>query len=782
MDAPISTLRPLNLDPGQIIAGRFEICEKIGSGGMGLVYRALDRELNDVVALKLLHPHLAQDENLFKRFRNEVLVARSLSHPNIVRLHDIGKTDEGFSYISMEFVDGTSLKERIQRPGNTAEETLSFEESLPIYYQILNAVAYAHGKGIIHRDLKPANVLLSKSGDVKLADFGTARITRADTSLTQTGEMIGTPDYMAPEQIRGEKLDSACDIYALGIMGYELAVGERPYVADSSVAVAFKHLSEPIPPFANVGKGIPQWYEDMVVRATAKKKEDRFQSAADFARVLAQHSSSVAQMTGYYPSTGTMFFPPSGSATGLPAPGQGPSHGGATQHGSADPAASRRGVEKYELGTSDQKIETDSWKLDVSSLRGGKEVEERSKGVEERSKGIWAFLGVVGILLVGAGVLFVLPSKKASVPAQPPKEIALELPPEQLETSTSVSPDVKVIPSVTLAEPTTVTSPPTTLSVQEIEKRKAEEDAAENARTELAALEAAKQKEAEEIAKENISSSFRLENATQGVVKSELSADEAAGIRWIADLSGFRVLNDERVQKELKQLSVSVFDRNESKVVTKLPPGRIVEQSSAGGMLRLGGSFGEKAAAKLKGGSYRIDLLRAGRMVASKEITIRVPQVVESQPQPSSQSPSQPPSPSQSQSTPLVETGLPPAMGSVTESISPAPPVEPPTEQPVAESYSGVIRFTEPAGEELAVSISIQQSSDGAVSGSATITGIGDFSVEGKILPRGIELYFRNTESAARLAGTIRKGDVIRGRFSMPNEKKSGTLEAKFIK
>ena len=226
-----------NVSPGDLIAGRYELHERLGAGGMGMVFRATDRELDgEVVAIKLLLPHLAQDENVFRRFRNEVLVARSLTHPNIVRTHDIGKTAQNYSYISMEFVDGVSLRDRLHAAveengrGGKVLPPLAFEEALSFLYQIICGVSYAHGRGVIHRDLKPANVMISKTNEVKLADFGTARMVGADTRLTQTGQVIGTPDYMSPEQIRGEELDTSCDIYALGILAYELVSGKRPFV------------------------------------------------------------------------------------------------------------------------------------------------------------------------------------------------------------------------------------------------------------------------------------------------------------------------------------------------------------------------------------------------------------------------------------------------------------------------------------------------------------------------------------------------------------------------
>jgi len=267
------------LKEGDIIAGRYQILKKLGTGGMGMVFLAEDSELiGTKVALKILQPHLASDEEVFKRFRNEVLVARSLSHPNIVSTFDMGKTAEGSHYICMEYVEGETLKELVHRNRENPKTPLTLQQSLTILGKILLGLAYAHKKGIVHRDIKPANVLVSPDGEVRLADFGTARIIGLDTSLTKTGQVIGTPDYMSPEQIRGEELDHLCDIYSFGILAFELFTARRPYTGESAVSIAFKHLNEPIPQFFSVQKGIPRWVEDIVRKATSKKKSERFEN------------------------------------------------------------------------------------------------------------------------------------------------------------------------------------------------------------------------------------------------------------------------------------------------------------------------------------------------------------------------------------------------------------------------------------------------------------------------------------------------------------------------
>ena len=203
-DEDISVIE-LTIQSGTVIANRYEVQDLIGTGVTGSVFRVNDRHLGgDVVALKVLHPYLQEDKVMFGRFQNEVRIARSLAHPNIVRIHDMGLTDEGFTYISMELVDGQSVRSRITANQNERKEgqlPIPFEEAIDILVQTLNGVEYAHQQGVVHRDLKPANIMMTKEGKVKLADFGTARIAGASTSLTRTGQIVGTPDYIANSKI-----------------------------------------------------------------------------------------------------------------------------------------------------------------------------------------------------------------------------------------------------------------------------------------------------------------------------------------------------------------------------------------------------------------------------------------------------------------------------------------------------------------------------------------------------------------------------------------------------
>lgn len=297
------------LAPGAMFAGRYTIEAFVAAGGMGTVYRATDAQLGGhTVALKVLHPQFSADGVVFKRFVNEVLVARNLTHPHIIRIHDIGHSSEGAAYLTMEFVEGQSLSDWIfQKHGDPHEpkdaKALSSKDFAQVrerFLQILDGVDYAQRQGVIHRDLKPANILITKKGELKIGDFGTARMVGAASGITVEGQsMVGTPHYMSPEQIRGEALDHSCDIYALGMLGYELAIGKPPFFGIPPVAVAYKQVNEAIPPFAGSKTGVPGWFQEVIFKATAKDKHARYQSVAEMRRdILAQNFNTANPAEG----------------------------------------------------------------------------------------------------------------------------------------------------------------------------------------------------------------------------------------------------------------------------------------------------------------------------------------------------------------------------------------------------------------------------------------------------------------------------------------------------
>jgi eukaryotic-like serine/threonine-protein kinase len=270
--------------PGQTIAGRYELLDEVGRGGMSRVFRVRDIVLDgEVVAMKLLSPKLADDQQLFARFRNEVVLARRLSHPNIVRIYDFGDAGYGYYLITMEYVEGCDLGDYIcMQP----DGKLDPDRALAILFELCLALDYAHRVGVIHRDIKPDNVLISKGGAVKLSDFGSARLTEVHRRLTPTGELVGTPHYMAPELHRGVHADVRVDVYSVGVLTFEMLTGNVPFDDVTLIGVIAKHINYPIPQFATKGSNIPAWFQDFVETCTEKNPEDRYQNMGEVTEVL----------------------------------------------------------------------------------------------------------------------------------------------------------------------------------------------------------------------------------------------------------------------------------------------------------------------------------------------------------------------------------------------------------------------------------------------------------------------------------------------------------------
>ena len=241
---------------------------------MAKVYRAHDEVLCRDVALKVLREHYAEDEGFVLRFRREARNAAALSHPNIVPIYDLGRSEDGTYYMAMEYVSGGTLKERIIGRGPFEPRIASL-----MALQIAEALAIAHEKGVIHRDIKPQNVLITEKCDLKVADFGIARAASA-TILTQTGFVLGTANYMSPEQTMGEEVDARSDLYSLGVVLYEMLTGEVPYRADTPVAIAMKHVSEPPRAPREADPEVPEEISALVVKLLAKKPEDRYRDSA----------------------------------------------------------------------------------------------------------------------------------------------------------------------------------------------------------------------------------------------------------------------------------------------------------------------------------------------------------------------------------------------------------------------------------------------------------------------------------------------------------------------
>jgi serine/threonine-protein kinase len=259
----------------------FAVLRRLGRGAMAEVYLAQQMSLGRQVALKVLNAELALDPNYVRRFHHEARAAAALVHGCIVQIYEVGQED-GIHFIAQEYVPGRNLGEVIRGTGSIAPRV-----ALDILRQVASALAKAASEGIVHRDIKPENIMLARSGEVKVADFGLARVQGdAGVNLTQIGVTMGTPLYMSPEQIEGHKLDSRSDIYSLGVTAYHMLAGEPPFTGDSPLAVAVQHLNQPLPPLASRRPDVPSRLAEIVERMLAKKPEDRYSDPAKLSQEL----------------------------------------------------------------------------------------------------------------------------------------------------------------------------------------------------------------------------------------------------------------------------------------------------------------------------------------------------------------------------------------------------------------------------------------------------------------------------------------------------------------
>ncbi|EJW17525.1 serine/threonine-protein kinase PrkC [Paenibacillus alvei DSM 29] len=264
---------------GTILSGRYEIITRIGGGGMALVYKALDNLLNRYVAVKVLRQQFVHDEEFIRRFRREAQSAASLSHPNVVSIYDVGQ-EEDTHFIVMEYVEGHNLNEIILE-----RAPLQVDESIRISTQICDALDHAHQNHIIHRDIKPHNILIGRNGRVKVTDFGIARAVTSST-ITQTGSVVGSVHYFSPEHAKGVSTGEKSDLYSLGIVLYQMLTGQLPFLGESPISVALKHLQEPFDEPRAVNPHIPQSVENVILKSMRKNPAERYQSAAEMMRDL----------------------------------------------------------------------------------------------------------------------------------------------------------------------------------------------------------------------------------------------------------------------------------------------------------------------------------------------------------------------------------------------------------------------------------------------------------------------------------------------------------------
>ncbi|MBC7250131.1 MAG: protein kinase [Anaerolineae bacterium] len=259
--------------------GQYRIIEQIGIGGMATVYKAYQPAMDRYVAIKVLPAVLSRDPSFLKRFQREAKVVAKLEHKHILPVHDYGE-QEGLTYLVMRYVEAGTLKDRL------AAGRLDLTETYRIIAQVGAALDYAHRLGVIHRDVKPSNVLIDSQGDAYLTDFGLARMVESSDQLTATGVGVGTPAYMAPEQGQGLKIDHRSDIYSLGVMLYEMVTGQVPYQAETPMAVVLKHITEPLPLPRQIVPDLPEEVERVILKALAKKPEDRFQTVREMVEAL----------------------------------------------------------------------------------------------------------------------------------------------------------------------------------------------------------------------------------------------------------------------------------------------------------------------------------------------------------------------------------------------------------------------------------------------------------------------------------------------------------------
>jgi serine/threonine-protein kinase len=285
----------------EILGGQFRVLEKVGTGGMGSVYKASQPAMNRMVAIKILHPKLAGRKDLTSRFRREARAMSQLTHPNTAKVFMYGEAEEdGSLYIVMEMLEGKNLNQTVRKEG-----PMPTERAIPILIQVCGALQEAHDLGIVHRDLKPENIFLSKQGGIidypKVLDFGLAKVTERQMQpgsviLTQEGMVFGTPEFMSPEQAQGRVLDARSDIYSLAVILYEVLTGKLPFSARTPMEYIQKHVMEPAIPLNDrvPDRKFPKGLEEVLARALMKKPDERFQSAAEFGEALRPYGGAAA--------------------------------------------------------------------------------------------------------------------------------------------------------------------------------------------------------------------------------------------------------------------------------------------------------------------------------------------------------------------------------------------------------------------------------------------------------------------------------------------------------
>ncbi|MGB6339916.1 MAG: protein kinase [Candidatus Aminicenantaceae bacterium] len=278
---PIADMRT-----GSILVGRYEIIEELGKGGMGKVYKALDREINEKIAVKIIRPEIATNKKIIERFHNELKMARTITHKNVCRMHDLGK-DGDTRFITMEYVSGEDLKKSIRRMG-----PLTVRKTLSIGKQICQGLSEAHHLGVYHRDLKPHNIMIDREGNAKIMDFGIALSQKAN-GITDSNIIIGTPQYLSPEQVEGKMVDQRADIYSLGVILFEMVTGQVPFDGDTTLSIAVKHKTEIPRDPKEFNAQIPEELSQLILKCMEKEPEKRYQTAEELCSELTLIESEI---------------------------------------------------------------------------------------------------------------------------------------------------------------------------------------------------------------------------------------------------------------------------------------------------------------------------------------------------------------------------------------------------------------------------------------------------------------------------------------------------------
>ncbi|HTQ98070.1 MAG TPA: serine/threonine-protein kinase, partial [Candidatus Acidoferrum sp.] len=282
---PPSATNPLQA--GSLLAGRYEILDRLGGGGMGTVYKARDREVDRLVAVKVIRADLANDSDILSRFKQELILARKVTHKNVIRIFDLGRAS-GMRFITMEYIEGQDLRSYVKKTGRPTPQA-----AVEIILQVCNALEAAHAEGIVHRDLKPPNIMIDAQNRAYVMDFGIARSVGSE-GLTMTGALIGTPDYMSPEQVRGEDIDCRSDIFSLGIIFYELLTGKMPYRGETVQKAMYKRTVERAAPVISEEPSVPPFLSDVVSKCLEIEREKRYQTVAEIAADLRTWQSGEA--------------------------------------------------------------------------------------------------------------------------------------------------------------------------------------------------------------------------------------------------------------------------------------------------------------------------------------------------------------------------------------------------------------------------------------------------------------------------------------------------------